>query len=115
MKETKPDELFTAWLYLPDEDQRNAKDAGFADIFEMSCEKGFRAITDEARRQLQANPEALTEFVETLSALPKKLSAKAVRSTRARLGRDRKLTRTALAQDLGVSAKTFRRAMRDAA
>jgi hypothetical protein len=69
MKEGKPDELFAAWLYLPEE-QRNTMDAEFRDIFEMSCEKGFRAIIDEARWQMQASQEALTTFIETLSALP---------------------------------------------
>ena len=53
MKETKPDQLFAAWLDLP-EDHRNAMDAEFAEIFEMSCEKGFLAIIDEARWQMQA-------------------------------------------------------------
>jgi len=47
MKEGKPDELFAAWLVLLD-DQRNTMDAEFRDIFEMSCEKSFRAIIDEA-------------------------------------------------------------------
>jgi hypothetical protein len=47
MKETQPDELFAAWLDLPD-GQRNEMDAEFRDIFELSCEKGFRAIIDEA-------------------------------------------------------------------
>src|ERR1700681_4534950 len=32
MKETQPDELFAAWLYLPD-GQRNEMDAKFRDIF----------------------------------------------------------------------------------
>ena len=35
MKEVQLDELFTAWLKLPD-GQRNAMDAEFRDIFEMS-------------------------------------------------------------------------------
>ena len=39
MKEGKPDELFSAWLALPD-GQRNEMDAEFREIFEMSCEKG---------------------------------------------------------------------------
>lgn len=70
MKETRPDELFEAWLALPEE-QRHGMDAQFREIFDMSCEKGFRAILDEARWQMQAEqPEALTEFVEILSALP---------------------------------------------
>ena len=45
--EGKPDELFKAWLALLD-DQRNPIDTEFRDIFDMSCEKGFRAIIDEA-------------------------------------------------------------------
>lgn len=69
MKEGKPDPLFEAWLDLT-EDQRNAMDSEFRDIFEMCCEKGFRAIIDEARWQMQADSEALTEFVKGLSALP---------------------------------------------
>lgn len=69
MKETKPDALFEAWLALP-EDQRKPMDAEFQDIFELSCEKGFRAIIDEAEWQMQAEPDALAEFIETLSALP---------------------------------------------
>lgn len=69
MKEGKPDKLFAAWLDLPDE-QRNVIDAEFRDIFEMSCEKGFRAIIDEANWQLRETPEALKSFVEMLSELP---------------------------------------------
>lgn len=69
MKETKPDALFEAWLGLPEE-QRKAMDAEFQEIFELSCEKGFRAIIDEARWQMQADPQGLAAFVEALSALP---------------------------------------------
>ena len=54
MKETQPDELFAAWLYLPDS-QRNTMDAEFRVIFELSCEKGFRAIIDEAARHSSKN------------------------------------------------------------
>ncbi len=68
MKEGKPDELFAAWLSLPD-DQRNEMDAEFKDIFELSCEKGFRAIIDEASWQIREDPNALASFVEMLSAL----------------------------------------------
>jgi len=67
MKEGKPDELFAAWLGLTDK-QRNAMDAEFREIFEMSCEKGFRAVIDEAEFQLAE--EEFTAFVERLSALP---------------------------------------------
>ena len=68
MKEGKPDELFAAWLSLPD-DQRNEMDAEFKDIFELSCEKGFRAIIDEASWQIREDPNALASFVGMLSAL----------------------------------------------
>ena len=67
MKEGKPDELFAVWLHLP-EGQRNAMDAEFRDIFDMSCEKGFRAIIDEAEFQL--GEDEFTAWVEKLSALP---------------------------------------------
>jgi hypothetical protein len=68
MKEGKPDELFKAWLALPD-NQHNKMDAEFRDIYEMSCEKGFRAIIDEAEWQMQEAPDDLKAFVEKLSAL----------------------------------------------
>jgi len=67
MKEGKPDELFAAWLTLT-EAQRNAMDAEFRGIFEMSCEKGFRAIIDEA--EFQMDEDEFTAWVEKLSALP---------------------------------------------
>jgi hypothetical protein len=47
MKETQTDALFAAWLTIPDI-ERNVMDAEFRDIFELSCEKGFKAIIDEA-------------------------------------------------------------------
>lgn len=68
MKESKPDELFQAWLTLPNL-QRNKMDAEFRDIFEMSCEKGFRAIIDEAEWQMQEKPDDLTTFIDYLSNL----------------------------------------------
>jgi hypothetical protein len=69
IKEGKPDTLFAAWLDLP-EDLRNKLDAEFRDIFEMSCEKGFRAIIDEAEWQIQDTPDLLSAFIEALSAQP---------------------------------------------
>jgi len=68
MKEAHPDELFTAWLELLD-DQRKPMDAELLSIFEMSCEKGFCAIRDEAQWHLKGEPQAYTEFVEKLAAL----------------------------------------------
>ena len=44
-------------------------DAEFRDIFELSCEKGFRAIIDEAEWHLTGDPDARTGFVENLAAL----------------------------------------------
>jgi len=69
MRETNPKELFTAWLALPEE-QRNAMEAEFRDIFELSCEKGFRAIIDEASLQLQNDPKTLALLIDELSELP---------------------------------------------
>jgi hypothetical protein len=68
MKEAQPDKLFEAWLELPD-GQRNTMDAEFRDIFEMSCEKGFRAILDEAAWHLEAEPQIYSELMEKLAAL----------------------------------------------
>jgi hypothetical protein len=60
--------LFAAWLYPP-VSQHNGIDAEFRDIFELSCEKGFRAIIDEAEWHLANEPLARTRFVENLAAL----------------------------------------------
>jgi hypothetical protein len=70
MSETRHDELFAAWLALPDA-QRNNMDAEFRDIFEMSCEKGCHAILDEAKWHLDqdADPNATIAFTEMLAAL----------------------------------------------
>jgi hypothetical protein len=67
MKETKPDELFTTWLEIPD-DQHNAMDAEFQDIFELNCEQGTKAIIDEAEFHLQG--ENFTAFTEKCRAWP---------------------------------------------
>ena len=67
MKEGNPAALFAGWLLLPD-NQRNAMDTVFLEIFDMSCEKGSTAIIDEAGFQFNGND--LTVFVEKLSALP---------------------------------------------
>ena len=70
LPETKPDALFTGWLNLTDS-QRSAMDAEFADIFEMGCEKGFRAILDEAQFHFEeaADPDGGSAFVHKLSAM----------------------------------------------
>jgi hypothetical protein len=70
MSETRHDDLFAAWLVLPEID-RNAMDAEFRDIFDMSCEKGCRAILDEAQWHLaqDADPNASIAFAEKLAAL----------------------------------------------
>ncbi|MDX2476743.1 MAG: hypothetical protein QNL05_05205 [Gammaproteobacteria bacterium] len=68
MKEGNPNDLFIAWLALPDH-HSNIMDTEFREIFEMSCEKGFRAIIDEANWQLRKTPEVLASLIETLSAL----------------------------------------------
>lgn len=65
MKEGKPDALFDAWLTLT-EAQRNTMDAEFRGIFDMSCEKGFRAIIDEAESQM--DEKDFTVWVRKFSA-----------------------------------------------
>ena len=69
LDETRPDELFAAWMELSEED-RNAIEAEFREIFELSCEKGIWAILDEAHRRWRDEPERITVFVKELSALP---------------------------------------------
>jgi len=68
LKESQPDTLFAAWLTLPDH-QRSALDAECQEIFEMSCEKGFRAILDEAQWHLAHEADAHVAFVEELAVL----------------------------------------------
>ena len=68
MKETQPDELFAVWLTVPDA-QRHGIDAEFREIFDLSDEKGFRAIIDEADWHLAGDPVARAEFVDKLAAL----------------------------------------------
>jgi hypothetical protein len=69
MKETQPDTLFAAWLDL-DDTQRHAMDAEFRDIADLSCEKGCRAIIDEATWHFARDDDAHGAFVERLAALP---------------------------------------------
>jgi hypothetical protein len=68
MKETRIDELFAAWLELP-ESQRNGMDADFREIHALSCEKGWCAIRDEAQWQFREEQNAFTAFVEKLGDL----------------------------------------------
>ena len=68
LKETQPEQLFAAWLELP-ESQRNEMDAEFREISAMSCEKGFRAILDEAEWHLRETPQAHAELMEKLAGL----------------------------------------------
>ena len=68
MPEGKPELLFGAWAYL-NEAQRNAAEADFREIWGMSDRKGFLAIVDEARWQLEDLPDASQSFIDTLAAL----------------------------------------------
>lgn len=63
--------LFEAWLLIPDEHRRRM-DAEFSSIFELSCEKGFRAILDEAEWQLLTmarDPQMHAAFVDKLAGM----------------------------------------------
>lgn len=68
IKDAKTDTLFAALRELPDE-QRKPIDAVFSDIFEMSNERGFKAILSEAPYQFKDAPEKIPAFVDELSAL----------------------------------------------
>jgi hypothetical protein len=68
MKETQIDELFAAWLELP-EGQRNPMDAELREIHALSSEKGWCAIRDEADWQFRQEPDAFTAFVESMGDL----------------------------------------------
>lgn len=68
MPEGRPEALFEAWAALSDE-QRNAAEADFRDIMALCDRKGWQAIVDEARWQLEDKPEALQAFIDTLAAL----------------------------------------------
>ena len=69
LEEAQLDELFAAWLELSEED-RQAMEAEFREILEMSSEHGAAAILDEARWQWRDDPDKLTAFTESFSALP---------------------------------------------
>src|SRR5262249_5604137 len=68
MKETQAQELFAAWLELP-ELQRNEMDAEMREIHALSCEKGWCAIRDEAQWQLRQEQHSFTAFVEKMGDL----------------------------------------------
>ena len=69
MNETQPEQLFAAWLYLPDT-QRNTMDAEFQEIFALSRDAAMPAIIHEAAWQMRNEPGAHAAFVEMFSALP---------------------------------------------
>jgi len=68
MKETKQEELLAEWRNLSD-DQRAALEAEFREIFELSDEKGTRAILDEAQWHLGEGTPAQDEFAQKLAKL----------------------------------------------
>jgi hypothetical protein len=69
MSETRLDALLKAWNDLPD-DERKPMEAEFREIFDLSSEKGFVAIRDEAKWRLAQDPATLTGLMEKLAALP---------------------------------------------
>lgn len=71
LENTTPKQLFEAWLLIADE-PRKGMDADFRAIFELSCEKGFCAIRDEAEWQLLTlarDPQAHAAFVDKLAGM----------------------------------------------
>jgi len=68
LKDAKTDALLAALLELPVA-QRQPIDAEFSSIFEMSCEKGFKAILTEVPYQFRDTPEDAPKFIDKLSGL----------------------------------------------
>jgi hypothetical protein len=68
LPEGKPEALFQAWLALTDA-QRHAAEVDFREIHALSDRKGFTAIVDEARWQLESQPQVLETFIGNLSAV----------------------------------------------
>jgi len=69
LKEGNPDPLFRAWLELP-ATERGLMDADFQEIFAMSCEKGTKAIIDEARYWIVTRAgEPMEPFMDWISGL----------------------------------------------
>jgi len=69
MNGAKLDELFGAWLYLP-EGERKRMEGEFQEIFALSRDAAMPAIIHEAAWQMQNEPGAHVAFVEMFSALP---------------------------------------------
>jgi len=68
IRETQTEELFAAWLKSP-EGERNRMDTEFRETSALSCERGFRAILDEAAWHFEGNPDEGAAFAEKLAAL----------------------------------------------
>lgn len=68
LADIKPQILFEAWMNLT-ECQRNSMDAEFRDIFDLSCEKGFKAIIDEAQWHLRNDLKGLAALIKELAGL----------------------------------------------
>ena len=66
--EPHADALFAAWQAL-DDPQRQAMDTAFQDVAALSCEKGCRAILDEAAWHFATDRDAHAAFVEQLASL----------------------------------------------
>ena len=68
MSKTNPAAFLKAWNALPDE-TRGVVEPQLREIFDMSCEKGFVAIRDEAKWQLAGDEPQLAAFVDRLAGM----------------------------------------------
>jgi hypothetical protein len=85
----------------------------FRDIFELSCEKGFRAIIDEAEWHLAHDTHARRGFVEKLAALSNHYERAMVTfSTTMPSGRGPLASITPTRFPTGASARTCRSSLR---
>jgi len=68
LPKSKTEILFNNWLNLT-ESRRSTIEAEFRDIFELSCEKGFKAIIDEAQWHLRDDQNGLAALIKELAGL----------------------------------------------
>jgi hypothetical protein len=67
LPETKPDELLKAWEAVPDSEQRKLEPK-LRQIFDMSCQKGSIAISDEAKWRIN-NAKERDALIERLAQM----------------------------------------------
>src|SRR5207244_3440033 len=69
LKGAEREELFQAWLKIPD-DRRRQMEGEFQQILSLSCDQAMPAIIAEAGWHMRTTPSAHAAFLEMFHALP---------------------------------------------